>query len=137
MIYRSTTTNEAVQQHFGPNCEIVFLSPRRKKPGLDVRGVADFRLGVDRLERVGDRVFVVSGDQSYAPLEVEPREVVGFGEFMESLQTTEPEVVARILNNFENNPEMARYLSLDGIRERIAACRVRLVEAGAIRFEIA
>ena len=87
----------------------------RQSKLLAAKNIADFRPGIDRVERRGDRTFVVSGAEEYAPVEV--RSDVMPADFAERLRAMSPDVRAKMLEATRTTP----FLSPEGRAERLAA----------------
>lgn len=97
---------------------------KQKKGTLSAQGINDFRFGIDRVERHGDKAFVVDSEGMYAPVEID-------GDFML------PDYGDRIANltpsqatTMYEATRLTPFLSREGKAERMQV----LLQSGKVRF---
>lgn len=89
--------------------------PRRGRKLLPAQSIADFEVGRDKVERRGDRTFIVDVRGEHAPIEVQSDAITD--EVRANLAKLRPDQLTRMEQETRQTP----YLSEEGRQERLAA----------------
>jgi hypothetical protein len=98
--------------------------PRQKRGKLSAQGINDFRFGIDRVERQGDKAFVVDPDGLYAPVEVDGDFIPP--SFADRISDLSPAQATAMFEAIRLTP----FLSREGKEERMRI----LLQSGKVRF---